>query len=54
MTELQKLNPDADFLVFGSADAQASKIHGGNESVDSAELERITVAETLFLAGLTG
>ncbi|MCL2324856.1 MAG: M20/M25/M40 family metallo-hydrolase, partial [Actinomycetia bacterium] len=29
MTELQKLNPAADFLVFGASDAEASKIHGG-------------------------
>ncbi|MCL2332272.1 MAG: M20/M25/M40 family metallo-hydrolase [Actinomycetia bacterium] len=52
MNELQKIAPGADFLVFGSADAQASKIHGGNESVDPAELERVNVAETLFLQGL--
>jgi len=52
MTELQKIAPDADFLIFGSADAQFSKIHGGNESVDPAELERTTVAETLFLQKL--
>ncbi|MCL2654119.1 MAG: M20/M25/M40 family metallo-hydrolase [Coriobacteriia bacterium] len=52
MTELQKVAPAADFLVFGSADAQASKIHGGNESVDPAELERTTIAEALFLQKL--
>jgi len=49
MTELQKIAPAADFLIFGSADAEASKIHGGNESVDPTELEGIIVAETLFL-----
>ncbi|MCL2881979.1 MAG: M20/M25/M40 family metallo-hydrolase [Coriobacteriia bacterium] len=52
MTELQKIAPEADFLVFGSADAESSKIHGGNESVDPAELERTTIAETLFLQKL--
>lgn len=52
MTELQKIAPAADFLVYGSADAQSSKIHGGNESVDPAELERVTVAEALFLQAL--
>ena len=52
MTELQKVAPEADFLVFGSADAESSKIHGGNESVDPAELERVTLSETLFLQKL--
>ena len=52
LCELQKLAPEADFLVFGASDAEASKIHGGNESVDPDELERVTVAEALFLQGL--
>ena len=52
MTELQKIAPEADFLIYGSADAQSSKIHGGNESIDPAELERTITAETLFLQKL--
>lgn len=49
LTELQRVSPEADFLVFGAEDAQFSKVHGGNESVDPNELERVIVAETLFL-----
>ena len=52
LTELQKVAPQADFLVYGAEDAQASKIHGGNESVDPGELKRIIVTETLFLQKL--
>ena len=43
--------PDAEMILWG-AEEPLSHIHGANESVDLAELERAIVAETLFLATL--
>jgi acetylornithine deacetylase/succinyl-diaminopimelate desuccinylase-like protein len=43
--------PDADIILLG-VDDPSSQIHAPNESVDLAELERCTLAEALFLAGL--
>jgi acetylornithine deacetylase/succinyl-diaminopimelate desuccinylase-like protein len=43
--------PDADFVLLGAADP-SSHAHAPNESVDLDELERCTLAEALFLAGL--
>jgi acetylornithine deacetylase/succinyl-diaminopimelate desuccinylase-like protein len=43
--------PDAAIVLLGVADP-SSHIHAPNESVDLDELERCTLAETLFLAAL--
>ena len=43
--------PDADLILLGLADP-SSQMHAPNESVDLDELERCTLAEVLFLAGL--
>ena len=43
--------PDADLILLGVADP-SSHMHAPNESVDLDELERCTLAEALFLAGL--
>ena len=43
--------PEADLILLGVADP-SSHIHAPNESVDLDELERCTLAEALFLAGL--
>lgn len=45
--------PAADLLLLGAADP-TSNTHAPNESVDLGELERCTLAEALFLAGLAG
>jgi acetylornithine deacetylase/succinyl-diaminopimelate desuccinylase-like protein len=44
--------PDAEFILWGAGDAACSRIHGANESVDITELERIIVAQSLFLESL--
>lgn len=41
--------PQAEFILWGAQDASLSCIHGPNESVDIRELERLIVAQSLFL-----
>jgi acetylornithine deacetylase/succinyl-diaminopimelate desuccinylase-like protein len=43
--------PGAEMILWG-AEEPMCKIHAPNESVDLAELERCTLAEALFIAGL--
>jgi acetylornithine deacetylase/succinyl-diaminopimelate desuccinylase-like protein len=45
--------PAAEMILWGCEEPQC-KIHAPNESVDLAELERMTLAEALFIAGLAG
>ena len=45
--------PTAEMILWGCEEPQC-KIHAPNESVDLAELERMTLAEALFIAGLAG
>ena len=45
---LQEQFPDAEIALFGVEEPQCG-IHGVDESVDPTEIERIAVAETLFL-----
>lgn len=45
---LASLYPDAEFLLIGLSEP-AAQIHGIDESVSPEELERISVAEALFL-----
>lgn len=49
LSALQGAAPQATFATFGPEDQGASRIHGGNESVDRAELERCVLAEALLL-----
>ena len=51
LTTLQKLAPDAEFVVWGPGD-QHSQVHAANESLDLGELQRMIVAETLLLEKL--
>jgi cysteinylglycine-S-conjugate dipeptidase len=44
-------NPDAETILWG-AEEPLCKIHAPNESVDLGELERCTLAEALFIAGI--
>jgi acetylornithine deacetylase/succinyl-diaminopimelate desuccinylase-like protein len=41
--------PHAEFILWGAEDSSCSCIHGTNESVDTGELERSIVAQSLFL-----
>ncbi len=41
--------PEAEFILWGAQDDSYSRIHGTNESVDIHELERVIVAQSLFL-----
>ena len=43
--------PGAELILWGAEEPQC-KIHAPNESVDLGELERCTLAEALFIAGL--
>ncbi len=43
--------PDAEVILWGPEEPQC-RIHGIDESVDLAELERMVLAEALFLAGM--
>jgi acetylornithine deacetylase/succinyl-diaminopimelate desuccinylase-like protein len=47
--ELHAAVPHAGFILWGAEDAACSRIHGTNESVDTGELERTIVAQSLFL-----
>ncbi|WP_369200323.1 dipeptidase [Streptomyces sp. PU-14G] len=47
---LDALYPDAEILLIGLSEPEA-QIHAVNESVDPRELERMAVAEALFLHG---
>lgn len=52
VSELQGVAPEATVIMFGPEDSELSRIHGGNESVDPAEIDRCAVAEALFIARL--
>ena len=43
--------PQAEMILWGTEEPQC-KIHAPDESVDLGELERCTVAEALFIAGM--
>ena len=43
--------PGAEMILWGAEEPQC-KIHAPNESVDLGELERCTLAEALFIAGM--
>ena len=49
LAELAAASPGAEFLLFGAEDLAEARIHGGDESVDPGELERMIVAEALTL-----
>jgi acetylornithine deacetylase/succinyl-diaminopimelate desuccinylase-like protein len=48
---LAKASPGAEFILTGAEDAIAN-IHGANESVDPTEIEKMAVAEALFISNL--
>ena len=48
---LSKQIPQAEIIIWGAEDL-AARIHGPNESVDLAELERVILTQALFLKKL--
>lgn len=46
--ELQEKHPNAEIALFGVEEPQCT-IHSANESVDPTEIEKIAIAEALFL-----
>jgi acetylornithine deacetylase/succinyl-diaminopimelate desuccinylase-like protein len=52
LTTLQKINPMAEFVLWGAEDGAQANIHSADESVDLAELGRAALAEALLLARL--
>jgi acetylornithine deacetylase/succinyl-diaminopimelate desuccinylase-like protein len=48
LRSLQHTSPHAGFVLWGAQDLQAN-IHGPNESVDPAEIEKMIVSQALFL-----
>ncbi|WP_328546249.1 dipeptidase [Streptomyces platensis] len=50
---LAALYPEAEILLIGLSEAEA-RIHAVNESVSPQELERLSLAEALFLRGYAG
>lgn len=49
LNTLEAAVPGAEFILWGAQDVEHARIHGANESVDLAELERCIVAQVLFL-----
>lgn len=49
---IQTISPDASMVLFGAEDMERARIHGSNESVDLAELERCVLAAVRFVERL--
>ncbi len=52
VARLREAYPDAAFVLWGAQDSDLAQIHGTNESVDLAELEKLALAEALLLEEL--
>jgi acetylornithine deacetylase/succinyl-diaminopimelate desuccinylase-like protein len=52
MQTLRNAVPDSEFILWGAEDLAASRIHGSNESVDPAEIERLILAQVLLIERL--
>ena len=46
---LRDAAPQAEFILWGPEDVAGSRIHASDESVDPSEIERMVVAQALFL-----
>ena len=51
---LKEAVPDAEYVIWGCEDLAFSHIHGPDESVDTGELERMIIAQSLLLQELGG
>lgn len=54
VASLQKVAPGAAIVLWGAEDTKQSRIHASDESVDPAEIERMIVAQTLFIREFAG
>jgi hypothetical protein len=45
---LERAVPGAEFILWGAQDVEHARIHGTDESVDLAELERCILAQVRF------
>lgn len=52
MQTLRDVAPGAEFVLWGAEDLAESRIHGSNESVDPAEIQRLILAQTLLIERL--
>jgi acetylornithine deacetylase/succinyl-diaminopimelate desuccinylase-like protein len=48
LNTLQRIVPDAEFILWGAQDVERARIHGADESVAQAELARCIVAQARF------
>jgi acetylornithine deacetylase/succinyl-diaminopimelate desuccinylase-like protein len=46
---LQKVAPNAEFILWGPEDRAAARIHASDESVDPFEIERMVLAQAFLL-----
>ncbi|WP_395244355.1 M20/M25/M40 family metallo-hydrolase [Agromyces sp. MMS24-K17] len=53
VASLQKVSPDAAIILWGAEDTAKARIHASDESVDPKEIERMIVAQTLFIRKLS-
>lgn len=51
---LRAASPGADFVLSGAEDAQLSRTHGPDESVDPKEIERRALAQARLLVAMAG
>ena len=54
LAALRAASPGADFVLTGAEDAALSRIHGPDESVDPAEIERMALAQARLLVAVAG
>ncbi len=48
LNTLQRIVPEAEFVLWGAQDVECARIHGADESVDLTELERCILAQARF------
>jgi acetylornithine deacetylase/succinyl-diaminopimelate desuccinylase-like protein len=51
---LRNAAPQAEFILWGPEDVASSRIHASNESVDPSEIERMVIAQALFMQLMAG
>ena len=49
VASFKKIAPDAAIVLWGAEDTAQARIHASDESVDPKEIERMIVAQTLFI-----
>lgn len=54
VASFKKIAPDAAIILWGAEDTAQARIHASDESVDPKEIERMIVAQTLFIREFAG